>query len=356
MILKKKIICIVAALIFIIAGSLGGYYFFRKPYFSIIVCSYNYGHFLPQTIESILKSSYQNFELIVVNDGSTDKTSEILNQYRNHSKITIIEHENQGLSLSRNKAMKIAKGKYFWFVDADDWIDVDALKNLYMKTKETSPDIVSFYTSNVNAEGMFLGMGGYDMLPSKLENNPDKIFTIEDLTVGDLMGYPVTSGKQIYRREFTLSQGIDFPARTLFEDDVFFSHHIFAGARISPLPMLLYYKRSHGKAITADKPKHYDSYIRICQFIWERTHKYPKHEQKATAFSNVYMDGIIPRWNWLSNERKYKFYPELLKWKEFLDKQPDNNFWNEKRKRFNHFLNSDEILKYKPNNEEKAGQ
>lgn len=346
MIVKKKIVCIIAALLFVISACVGGYYFFKRPYFSVIVCSYNYGHFLPQTIDSVLKSSYQNFELIVVNDGSTDKTSEVLNKYRNHPKITIIEHENQGLSLSRNKAMKLAKGKYFWFVDADDWIDRKALEKLYEKTKGKDIDLVSFYTCAVSANGNFLGMGGYDMLPRKLENNPDRIYTIDNLTTGDIKSYPVTSGKQIYKREFVQKNQIEFPARTLFEDDVFFLNNIFAGAKISALQSTLYYKRSHGTAITADKPKHFDSYMRICRFIWERTHKYPQHEEKATDISNWYIGGIIGRWNTLNEERKYKFYPDLLLWKEFMDSQPDNEDWKKKKEWFNAFLTHPDVQKY----------
>lgn len=358
MVLKKKIIVAISSCLVLIGVLIGGYVCLshNKPYFSIIVSSYNYGHYLPQTIESILKSSYDNFELIVVNDGSTDKTSFILKQYKNHPKITIIEHENQGLSLSRNKAMKIAKGKYFWFVDADDWIDKQALQGLYDKTKETSPDIVSFYTSRVNEHGMFLGMGGYDLLPWKLENNMDNILTIDDLSVGDLKSYPVTSGKQIYRREFTLENKIEFPAKTLFEDDVFFFHHIFAGARISPFPKMLYYKRAHGGAITSDKGKHFDSYVRISQYIWERTHKYPQHEEKANQISSWYIDGIRGRWWYLSQERKYKFYPDLLKFKEFIDAQENSSFWIEKRKDFNEFFNSPDTQRFKTQNEEKIDQ
>ena len=193
---KKKIVVFISGIVFCLmwVGGILSYNLLKKPYFSIIISSYNYGHYLPQAIDSVLNSSYQNFELIVVNDGSTDKTSEILKQYKNHSKITIIEHENQGLSLSRNKAMKIAKGKYFWFVEADDWIDKNALKRLYDKTKKDDYDIVSFYTCGVNSNGLILGMGGYDMLPSKLENNPDNIFTVQELSVWDMMSYPLVTG------------------------------------------------------------------------------------------------------------------------------------------------------------------
>ena len=328
--------------------------FVKTTYFSIIVCSYNYGHFLEQTVESVLNSTFKNYELIIVNDGSTDNTSEILKKYQNHPKITIIEHENMGLSLSRNKAMKISKGKYFWFVDADDWIDKKALASLYKKTKNTELDMVSFYTSMVSANGTFLGLNPYDRLPYPLELSPNSIYSINRLTVSDILTYPVTSGKQIYRREFIQKNKIDFPAHTLFEDDVFFLHTIFAGAKISAIPNILYYKRLHAKAVTSDKGKHFDSFIRICEYIWDRTHLFPQHDEKATLVSNAYISLIPTRWNNLTTERKYKFYPELLKFKRFADNQPDDDYWKDKKIWFDEFLFSPDVDKFKSRENEKA--
>ena len=335
------------------------YYFLKKPYFSIIVCSYNYGHFLEQTVESVLNSTFKNYELIIVNDGSTDNTSEILKKYQNHPKITIIEHENMGLSLSRNKAMKIAKGKYFWFVDADDWIDKKALERLYKKTKNKDLDVVTFNIGAVSEKGDFLGVSGYNGLPVRflidLKLKSEKSFyTIDNFLVKELLSFPVTSGKQIYRREFIQKNKIDFPARTLFEDDVFFLHTIFAGAKISFIKEVLYYKRSHGQAITADKAKHFDSFVRICMYIWNRTHLFPQNEEKATAVSNSYISSIPTRWNTLTQERKYKFYPELLKFKHFADSQPDDDYWKDKKIWFDAFLFSPDVDKFKSRENEKA--
>ena len=323
------------------------FHFTKKPYFSIIVCSYNYGHYLPQTIDSVLNSTFKSYELIVVNDGSTDKTSEVLKKYKDHPQITIIEHENMGLSLSRNKAMKIAKGKYFWFVDADDWIDQKALERLYKKTKKDIPDMVSFYTGAVNEKGQFLGIAIYDKLPYQLELGIKDIYTIDDFQANELIWYPVTSGKQIYRREFIQKNNIEFPAKTLFEDDVFFLHTLFSDARIGAIPSVLYYKRAHSKAITADKAKYFDSFTRICQYIWERTHINPKHQEKATTISNIYFSAIPGRWRSVRDELRYKFYPDLIKLKEFVDKQPDDDYWTTKKQWYNEFLSSPDVSKYK---------
>lgn len=348
--MKKKSIIVFIIISIIALMSVAGAFFHynKKPYFSIIISSYNYGKYISQTIDSVLNSTFKDFELIVINDGSTDNTSEILKTYQNNKKITIIEHENQGLSLSRNKAMKIAKGKYFWFVDSDDWIDNDALLTLYHKTKDTDLDLISFYTYQINHMKNQNSIDGYSNLPRRLNNAPDETYTISDLSEYDLISYPVTSGKQIYRREFVQKNNIEFPPKTIFEDDVFFLHNIFAGAKISAVKKALYYKRKHSSAITADTPKHFGSYIKICQEIWDRTHQYPSHNDKATFISNIYIYNIPLRWSWLTPERKYEFYHHLISMQNYLNNKPNTPEWNEKRDWFNKFLDSPFVSPYKP--------
>ena len=312
------------------------FHFTKKPYFSVIICSYNYGHFLPKTVESVLESTFNSYEIIIVNDGSTDNTSEILKRYKNHPKITIIEHENMGLSLSRNKAMKLAKGKYFWFVDADDWIDRRALERLYKKTRNKNIDMVSFYTAGMNADGSFGGIGGYDRLPIRLELGSSNIYTIDDFEAHEILQYPVTSGKQIYKSSFIKKNNIEFPPKTIFEDDVFFLTSIFADAKISSIPTVLYYKRGHSGAITSDRSRFYDSYLRICRYIWKNSHKNKKNHEKATIVSNAYISGLVGRWSWCTDELKQKFYPDLVIMKEFIDSQPDTDeYWKKTKVWFN---------------------
>lgn len=89
---------------------------------SVIVNAYNEEKHIKKCIDSIINQNYKNIEIIVVNDGSTDNTLNILNSY-NEPRLKIISHENKGLSLSRNDGIDNAKGKYIYFLDADDFIE-----------------------------------------------------------------------------------------------------------------------------------------------------------------------------------------------------------------------------------------
>lgn len=121
---------------------------------SIIVPVYNIEKFLPHCIESILNQTYKNFELILVDDGSTDKSGDICEYYKKlDSRIKIIHKVNNGVSHARNCALKIATGKYVLFVDGDDWIDNELLAHYIMKIEEESGDLlISEYKSHINKQ------------------------------------------------------------------------------------------------------------------------------------------------------------------------------------------------------------
>lgn len=96
---------------------------------SIIMPSYNTGRFIKETIESVLAQSYQNFELIIVDDCSTDNTDEVVEKYLTDKRITYIKNDkNSGAAVSRNRALREAKGKWIAFLDSDDLWETQKLE------------------------------------------------------------------------------------------------------------------------------------------------------------------------------------------------------------------------------------
>ena len=104
---------------------------------------YNTSQYLRRSIESVLNQTFKDFELICINDGSTDNSLEILQEYATTDpRIKIINQENKGLSGARNSALEIAQGEYIAFIDSDDFYATDFLDILYKTQKETNLDIV----------------------------------------------------------------------------------------------------------------------------------------------------------------------------------------------------------------------
>jgi len=116
----------------------------QEPLISVIVPVYNGEKFLNECLDSIEKQTYRHFEAIIINDGSTDATLSILNRYAAADKrFKVFSQDNTGQSGARNAALDLVSGKYLTMVDADDIIDKDFLKTLYVLSIETGDDIVA---------------------------------------------------------------------------------------------------------------------------------------------------------------------------------------------------------------------
>lgn len=125
------------------------------PNISIIMPVYNAEKYLSRAIDSILAQTLQEWELICIDDGSTDDSAAILEKYvQMDSRIHVIHQENAGVSASRQVGMESASGDYIIHFDSDDWADKEMLKELYSKAEESDADVVicDFYVENLEKE------------------------------------------------------------------------------------------------------------------------------------------------------------------------------------------------------------
>lgn len=116
-----------------------------KPKISIIIPVYNVEGYLRNCLNSILAQTFRDFEVFIVDDGSTDKTGEICDEYKNRDgRITVIHKENEGVSVARNTAIEIATGDYFLFFDGDDHVEPECLEELYEIAVSQNADSVLY--------------------------------------------------------------------------------------------------------------------------------------------------------------------------------------------------------------------
>lgn len=118
---------------------------------SVIVPVYNVEKYLRKCLDSLVNQTIDDYEVILVNDGSKDSSQEIINEYKNtYSCIKSFEKENGGMSSARNMGLKHAKGEYISFVDSDDYVELDFLSKMYDKAKEEDSDVVicDYYALN----------------------------------------------------------------------------------------------------------------------------------------------------------------------------------------------------------------
>src|SRR5918995_457239 len=124
------------------------------PLVTVVIPCYNQAHFLSEAIESVLSQSYPNFEVVVVDDGSTDDTSEVAGRYLHVSRVHLISQKNQGLSGARNTGIGHARGEYLVFLDADDRLLPEALE-AGVRELEAHPEcaFVSGRCNNIGPDG-----------------------------------------------------------------------------------------------------------------------------------------------------------------------------------------------------------
>lgn len=136
-----------------------------EPFFSIIVVSYNSFRTLPRTMNAIKKQSYDNYEIVFVNNGSTDKTDKYIKWFiKNNPNIylTYVKiDKNDGLPLGRNQGIINAHGKYLIFNDADDWMEKDCLKEMYKASDDGRVDRIVVQFRDVTDEGKILQTRSY---------------------------------------------------------------------------------------------------------------------------------------------------------------------------------------------------
>ena len=177
--------------------------------FSVVIPVYNVKDYLEKCVKSVLAQRCEDYEIILVDDGSTDGSGELCDTLATLSqRIRVIHKPNGGLGDARNVGLEHATGDYLIFLDSDDYIDVTMLEELSAKLDETHADIITF--------GFRMDKDG-DTSEVVIDPLPEnKIFTLED-TPKLLLAVP-NACNRVYRRALFMETGIRYPGRVWFED------------------------------------------------------------------------------------------------------------------------------------------
>lgn len=219
-----------------------------QPNISIIVPVFNTGKYLEKCIESILKQTYRNFELILVNDGSTDLSGEICDNYKNiDSRIKVIHQENLGVSSARNKGLEIAQAKYVAFIDSDDWIESSMFEELWRSgTMET--DLVLCGLQRIDKKNNIIYKTSFrDGTQIHCDDWKEEDFYI--LLNSYSLFQPVC---KLYRLKIIKDEGIRFnPELNFGEDFIFNINYLKHCKRIQITNKILYNYRSLGQGLSS---------------------------------------------------------------------------------------------------------
>lgn len=201
-----------------------------KPKVSVIVPVYNTEKYIRRCVDSIINQTLKDIEIILVDDGSTDRCPEILDEYSiNDNRIIVIHKENEGQGSARNMGLDIAKGEFIGFVDSDDWIDLDMYEKLYERVREQKADMAVCNRRVFNEE---------DKLSTKVDVGNEVFSNInDDLTefIIEHLLYPYTVGgcNKIYLKELIDDSNIRFKeVKEVGSEDALFNYCFLISAKI----------------------------------------------------------------------------------------------------------------------------
>jgi len=248
---------------------------------SIIVPVYNAEKYLKRCLDSLVTQTLADIEIICINDGSVDLSRKFLNEYTlTYDRIIILNQNQSGQSAARNNGMKIAKGEYIGFVDADDYVDKDFFEKLYNSAVKNNADIA------------VAGIVRLHKFHKKYYLKFDKVNTTSNknckFTLCDVPEYSYVWNK-IYKKNLFLENNLKFEEGIFYEDVILTPQLLYYSNILTTVPETYYYYwRNSGSTVTMKTEKHLKDSIYAHQkahdFITDKNIDISSHKPETYRF------------------------------------------------------------------------
>lgn len=290
----------------------------KNPKISVIIPAYNVEKYINDCLSSIVNQTLRDIEIIVIDDGSTDKTGEIISKFANSDdRILTVTQKNQGQAVARNNGIKLAKGEYIGFVDSDDYIDNDYFEKLYNAAKQYNCDMA--VTSILKHKKNY---SQYNLLfkKSHIADSIDrKIKLCEDRKHRFFYVW-----NKIFRTSLVKDNSIYFPEGRIFEDVTFSMEAIYCANKIVSVPDVKYHYNENANSTINSKNKNEKkqqdyilAYTKLQEFAKKHNIKLPERLNYNNSFwkglflkvyegkyvSKITLFGILPIYKKQHKER-----------------------------------------------------
>ena len=276
----------------------------KKEYgISVIMPCYNTEQYVEETLKSVLNQSFKDYEIICLNDGSTDGTLEILKRYQqSYPNIRVISSENHGSAYQRNTGVQCAQGKYIYYMDSDDLLKENCLETLYQYAEADNLDVVyfeadSFYETKEIEEAFpqFLTLYHRHKEYDGIYDGRNLYIQMEN--AGDIK---MSVGLQFTRRQFLQDNNIKFGTERYFEDNLYTVKVTLKAGKARCVRDNLYLRRVRANSImtTSENKTRFESYLEVVrglmQILEEEKQDFVLQEaiykRIRGTFINVYKD------------------------------------------------------------------
>ena len=206
-----------------------------KNLISVVVTSYNHEKYIEQCLRSIFNQTYRNIELIILDDGSTDGSNQIIQNVLNDSpfETSFESHENLGVVKNRNMGLGLTKGDYLLFVDSDNYLDMDYIEQLYSKLIETNADIAYCDLFNPEKEEFYLKSRKFDLTAFLNASFIDNCSLIRRSIIGNARYDEKLNRKKLEDYDFLLNLILNNGAKAVYQTNTKLNYRVFETGSIS---------------------------------------------------------------------------------------------------------------------------
>ena len=278
--------------------------------FSIIVPVYNVEQYLDNCLNSILKQTYENYEVIVVNDGTKDNSQDIIDKYvKKDKRFKGFKKKNEGIATTRNYGINKASGEYIIFVDSDDDIDKDLLLEVNKIVERDEPEIVRFNATTINQESK-------NIIDQEEFSNLSGLEAFKSLMKNDLF---VALWSYAFKREYWLKNNFKFTDGLVHEDYGLTPYVILKASKVSCTNKVLYNYYVREKSIMNDKEleklkkKAFDALQLFDENIVRINEDKKVSREEEAIFKSYMANGLITKCSSLEGYLFDEYFLELKK-------------------------------------------
>lgn len=293
------------------------------PKVSIIIPVYNAEKYLNQCLESLCNQTLTDFEVVCINDGSTDSSLEILQDFASKdSRFIIIDKKNEGQGVARNIAIKQAKGEYLLCLDSDDWLETDALEKAYNKITTDNTDILFFDVYNYSEKNKKKYLYNYSGIYKNFKNKP---FTPHD--AGRILFQTNGLPFKMYRTKFLQNNNIEYSSHKFIEDAPFYIKSMLCAEKISCLPAPIYNYRVSLKSATYNYKNYFECIPEVYDICFDIIKTFKPQNDILQSFLENRIKSLLHFYSYTPLYQKSKYFnmmKNIIK-KHFLQYGLDKN-------------------------------
>ncbi len=278
------------------------------PLISVIIPVYNASSYLEETIACLLKQTFTNFELIFVDDGSTDNSLRLLERLARYDfRVKVLKQSHKYAGAARNLGLKYAQGEYVIFLDSDDYFAPEMLEKAYARIKETDAEICVFRADRLNQVTKIKSGMEWTCRPERCKLDSNKCFS-KDTNPKHVFDFTITAPwNKLFKKSFILENNLEFQNTRSANDMAFILTALAIAKKITAMDdELLTYRVNNNKSLQGSQDKYPEAFFDAIIELKARLIKYGVYETVKDAFINFALDFCFYNLGTLTSPRAYE--------------------------------------------------